>query len=94
MTLTSGRPEWLGALLRQAGEAHHRAFAQVNGEDAQWPAWYADWLHPRMGGLLTRVPTAAQLAGDLREAEERRQADSPAAGWPAYYAEWLIARYG
>jgi len=28
-------------LFRDAGTAHHRAFAATHGEDAEWPAWYA-----------------------------------------------------
>jgi len=84
----------LAALLRDAGQAHHRAFAHVNGEDAEWPAWYAGWLAPRLDGLLAPPVPAERLAADLRAVEDERRARAPGAGWPAYYAEWLISRYG
>ena len=31
-------------LFREAGHAHHAAFAATDGADPDWPIWYADYL--------------------------------------------------
>lgn len=38
------KQEKLSQLLDQAAKAHHQTFAAVNGEDPQWPDWYAQWI--------------------------------------------------
>ena len=30
--------------LREAGETHHVVYRIVDGDDADWASWYADWL--------------------------------------------------
>jgi hypothetical protein len=55
----------LAQLFREAGAAHHQAFAGTNGEDAAWPAWYAAFLSPRLSGLLGGSVSADVLAADL-----------------------------
>lgn len=94
LTDRAARLAALIAALRAAGQAHHRAYARVNGEDAEWPAWYAGWLAPRIGGLLARVPPTTRLATDLRDLEDERQARAAGAVWPEYYADRLLSRYG
>src|SRR5437867_6375182 len=51
--------EQLAALFREAGAAHHKAFAATDGEDPDWPSWYARYLAPRLqqalGGFGGRV---------------------------------------
>ena len=34
----------LAELLREASQAHHDAFTVTDGEDADWPIWYAAYL--------------------------------------------------
>jgi hypothetical protein len=34
----------LANLLNETAEAHPKAFAATNGEDAEWPIWYADYI--------------------------------------------------
>ena len=78
-------------LLRQAGEAHHDAFASKDGDDPEWPSWYAAWL-------LERVPEPAsetdrtELADLLEEVAEDYKASGSAADWPGFYADFLMER--
>jgi hypothetical protein len=44
---SQSRQEELAALFREVGAAHHRAFATTNGDDPDWPTWYAEHLVPR-----------------------------------------------
>jgi hypothetical protein len=87
--MSAASQETLVALLREAGRAHHDAFADVGGDDPDWPRWYAAYLAPRLGagaGL-----DAAALARALVEAEADRKSESPDAEWPGYTAGWLLA---
>lgn len=34
----------LSALLHKARETHHTVYRMVDGNDADWASWYADWL--------------------------------------------------
>lgn len=34
----------VAALLHEAGETHHVVYRIVDGDDPDWPSWYADWL--------------------------------------------------
>ena len=77
-------------LLREAGAAHHHAFAASNGVDAEWPAWYAEFLVPRLRAVLGRSVPVAELAQRLREwhsEHERSRSDEP---WPEFYARGLL----
>jgi hypothetical protein len=71
-------------LFREAGAAHHQAFAGTNGEDAAWPAWYAAFLSTRLSGLLGGSVSADVLAG---RSGHRGPPDSDAGsgcGWPEF----------
>ena len=76
-------------LLRQAGEAHHDAFASTDGDDPDWPAWYAGWLLERMSESET---DRIQLAELLAEVAEEHKASGTAEDWPGYYARFLMER--
>jgi glutaredoxin len=67
----------LVGLFREAGRAHHEAFAASGGDDPDWPIWYADYL---------------QLIYCLMNANFEHQARSPESDWSEYYADQLIER--
>ena len=80
----------LTQLFRDAGAAHHRAFLATNGDDPQWPQWYAAWLAVRMEALLGRAFDVPQLAQQLEALEKQRQSSKPAPDWPFFYAESFV----
>lgn len=79
-------------LLREAGEAHHQAFAQVNGKDDAWPAWYAHRLMKRLPDYIT--VDEAELAFVLEALDGEHQNTPDAPPWPEYYAAQLLERFG
>ena len=81
----------IAALLREAGSAHHKAFAATNGDDPEWPRWYAEYLLPRLGRLLPAPLTVEQLASLLKNLEDEHATHDPRADWPTYYAARLAA---
>jgi hypothetical protein len=93
MTVSPELPDRVAQLFRETGTAHHRAFADVNGEDAEWASWYAHRLAQPLGALLGRAFDVAQLARDLESAEAERRR-SGASDWPRCYADWFLARSG
>lgn len=93
MTASEQTLEMLTELFREAGTAHHRAFAPVNGADDDWPTWYAGFLAEHLGRAFHTRFEISQLAEALMVVEAERQAVS-AADWPRYYARWFLSRYG
>ncbi|MCI0436538.1 MAG: hypothetical protein L0271_23315 [Gemmatimonadetes bacterium] len=77
--------ERLAALLREAGRAHHQAFLETHGEDAQWPAWYARYLADPLGQTIGSSVNVERLATVLSALEAARERDG-IADWPRYYA--------
>jgi len=51
----------LEALFQEVGQMHHEAFAETDGYDPEWSAWYAAYVVNRLpsiilGGMLTLPP--------------------------------------
>src|SRR4029079_10096571 len=90
----AGNAARLAQLFRDAGTAHHRAFAATNGEDAEWPAWYAAYLAPRFGAMVGVMLSADRLAADLVIVDRVYRDAGSALTWSEYYVEWFLQKYG
>jgi len=44
MAHNNGKRQQLMQLFRHAGSAHHQAFLATNGDDPDWPAFYANFF--------------------------------------------------
>lgn len=82
----------LTALFREAGAAHHRAFASTNGEDADWPGWYAGYLVPRLEELTGRTFDPPTLADELKDMDAQHM-DGGEGPWPEFYARAFLQRH-
>ena len=80
-------------LLADTGRAHHKAFEAVQGEDPEWPIWYADYLQQPLGSLLEADFTKSRLIYCLMFVEFEREARAPEADWAGYYADHLVERF-
>ncbi len=80
-------------LMREAGKAHSEAFRSTNGEDVDWPIWYANYLIEPMSGSFEQEFSRSQLIYCLMDAEFERLATAAAADWPRFYAEHFVERY-
>ena len=85
--------ETLAALFREAGHAHHQAYLDTDGEDPEWPRWYADFLHERLGALLGARFTRSELTYLLVQVDKTLHLHAPGADWPRYYARFFLERY-
>lgn len=81
-------------LFREAGQAHHRAYASTDGVDPEWPLWYADYLHEKLKTMLNADFTRSQLVYLLVLMEAEQGVEAPGSDWAAYYSGSLLARYG
>ena len=82
--------ERLALLLREAGSAHHKAFRSTNGDDPEWPIWYAEFLQTGLNELLSVHWTKSEVVYLLLRAEKERSAITPQPGWPEYYAASFV----
>ena len=83
----------LAYLLNETAEAHHKAFAATEGEDPDWPLWYADYLLEKMRKMLKAKFTKSELIYLLVMAEKKNGVVAPSAYWPRFYAKFIISRY-
>jgi hypothetical protein len=80
----------LADLLTETGHAHHKAFLATDGEDPEWPLWYAEYLEPRIVPHLGMQPTRSRLVQCLLNADERHAASEAAEPWSRFYANYLL----
>jgi len=83
----------LEELFRKAGSEHHKAFIKTNGEDPDWPIWYADNLLEKLKKLLKSDFTKSELIYLLVMVEKERAMMAPGSDWTRYYANFFIERY-
>ncbi len=75
----------LEALFRELGEKHHQAFRDTDGDDPEWPLWYAHWLMDRLPALLDAELTKSELVY-LNGASQQEAA----AGGPRYALDTIL----
>lgn len=93
MTDDSSLVRGLAELFEATGHAHHQAFIDTGGKDAEWPLWYADYLHDRIGTLVRKTLTRSELVHFLVTAEKERAAKAANSGWQDFYAHLFLERY-
>ena len=86
--------ERLAALFKQTGEAHHEAFLDNDGDDPEWPLWYAAYLEDRLTPFLAAPLTRSRLVFCLIGADDEHRAADPDAPWPEYYARRFLECLG
>ncbi len=80
-------------LLAETGRAHHQAFAEANGEDEDWPIWYAEHMVERLRQQLGISLSKSQLIYCPMDANFEHQAVSPDSPWVEFYADHLQEHY-
>jgi hypothetical protein len=94
MTLSqTDRLQQLAALLRETGRAHHQAYSRTNGEDPEWPLWYAGYLLERIAPLFDTPFTRSELVYLLVAAEREQATRDPGADWSEFYAKFFLTRH-
>ena len=81
-------------LFRETGSAHHKAFIATKGDDAEWPAWYADYLFDKLRSIFSSPFTKSELVYLFVKTEKERQKYSPGSDWPSFYSRAFIEELG
>ena len=85
--------EKLRAIFQDTVTKHHQAYLENEGEDPEWPLWYADYLMVDLGKMLNATFTRSELIYLLILVEKKRALEAPGADWAAYYARFFAERY-
>ena len=80
-------------LFAETGRAHHAAFAATDGEDPEWPIWYAEHLQSSLTDALQTQFTKSQLVYCVMDADFEHAARDPDGDWSTFYAAQFIERY-
>jgi len=83
----------LAGLFRNTSDAHHDAFRDTNGDDPEWPIWYADYLFASIRKLTKLKFTKSELIGFLVIVDEDYRQKSPQTEWAQYYAEAFLRTF-
>ena len=79
----------LAEIFRSAGRAHHEAFVETDGDDPEWPLWYAEHLRDSVNESLDRDFSVSEMVYLLVSAE-RGASEVDAGDWPEYYADFFL----
>lgn len=85
----------ISKLLHEAGETHHRVYRIVDGDDADWASWYADWLInlSELPQLLGKRPVRSELIYMLVSLDKQYTERSPDEPWEDYYATRIAEHF-
>jgi hypothetical protein len=88
------RKETIAALLHQTGEDHLATHRETNGDDPDWPIWYADHLLENgFDTLLDAKLTKSELIYLLVLVDKQQRSAAPGVPWEQYYADFFVTRY-
>jgi hypothetical protein len=91
MRSQNSKEDQLAQLFREAGSAHHKAFLSTNGDDPEWPLWYAEFLLTRLNAFLGSNLTKSELVYHLIKVEKDRAKENTGIDWPEYYSGYFGA---
>lgn len=85
--------ERIALLLTETRAAHHEAFLATDGDDPEWPLWYADYLQDKLPPLLQANLTKSELTYLLLHLSKLQQLEAPGGQWERFYAKLLVDKY-
>lgn len=77
--------------FRQVGSAHHHAYIPTNGDDPEWPLWYAEYLQNDLQALIGKEMTRSELVYWMVRLHKEHQAHAPYSPWLEYYADYFLS---
>ena len=83
----------LSELFNETAKAHHEAFAITDGNDPEWPIWYADYLQDPISEILDTKFFKSSLIYCLMNADFEYTAREVDVQWQKFYSEHFIGRF-
>ncbi|MEM8899101.1 MAG: hypothetical protein AAGC85_13390 [Bacteroidota bacterium] len=81
----------LAELFLETGKAHHQAFLDTDGDDPEWPHWYAEYLKEKLPAMLGTQMTRSKIVYELIRLDE--EGLPTALDWTQVYAGKLMDKY-
>lgn len=83
--------ERLVSVLEAAGPAHHAAYIETDGDDPEWPLWYANHVAAEVRRILDLPDlTESRLVWAFVDADEAHRREAPEEPWARFYAERFV----
>ena len=89
-TKNDDRRRQLVELFTDSGIAHGKARVETNGEDPEWPIWYADYLKKKLETATGKSFTRSELIYFLVLADRKHRAEGKGQPWPEFYAQLML----
>src|ERR1700754_1736479 len=85
----------LAAILHEAGETHHQVYRIVDGDDADWASWYADWLIrlSKLPEILGVTPVPSELVYVLVGLDKEHTGQQAGEEWESCYAHRMLEHF-
>jgi len=83
----------LSELFAETASAHHEAFAATDGNDDEWPIWYADYLQEPISEILDTQFLKSKLIYCLMDADFEYTAREIDTQWQKYYSDHFIEHF-
>ena len=80
----------LAQLFRETAMAHHEAYSATDGDDPDWPLWYADTLYDKLPAYLDDTMDKDQLAEELIRLDQEVKSGANSEDWAVHYAQSLL----
>lgn len=93
MSGSDDRRQAMVALLRETARLHHLAYQATDGDDPDWPLWYAGRMQAALAGIMAAPVTRSELVFLLVSAERAHRA-APERPWPEFYTDYLLHALG
>lgn len=86
-------PTRIAALLQETAHAHHQAYIETDGDDPEWPLWYAEHLQDKLGRLLNHPLSRSELTYHIIRLDKAFTSQAHKLPWYDYYAQELVKEY-
>lgn len=94
LNMSEAQKQNLSALFYKAGDEHLATHRETNGDDPEWPIWYAGYLLDNgLAGLLDAKLLKSDLIYLLVLVDRQQKLEAPGAHWENYYADFFASRY-
>lgn len=83
----------LSGLFTETAKAHHEAFAATDGNDPEWPIWYADYVQEPISEILHSRFLKSSLIYCLMNADFEYTAREVDVQWQKFYSKHFLDRF-
>lgn len=78
------------ALFEETADAHQQVFKETNGEDLEWPIWYAKYMQEKTREIIDLDITVSELVYLLVAADLDYSDETPPNHWADYYTHFFL----